>query len=107
MNSGAASFAPSDSILVAHRERTRRRLPCAFRDCLEQGKTYGERRLAAPPFVHLAAFGLLVGLAVWRLVVQERASRLASKCYLILVTIAVMATMMGAGYWGGEMIIGK
>jgi hypothetical protein len=37
---------------------------------------------------------------------RERASRRAAKCYLMLVTIAAVA-MMGAGYWGGEMIIGK
>ena len=51
------------------------------------------------------AFGLLIGLAVWRSVVRERASRRASGCYLVLATIAA-AAMMGAGYWGGEMMIG-
>jgi uncharacterized membrane protein len=52
------------------------------------------------------AFGLMMGLAVWRLVVREHASRRTSGGYLILATIAA-AAMMGAGYWGGEMMIGK
>jgi uncharacterized membrane protein len=52
------------------------------------------------------AFGLLIGLAVWRLAARERVSHRASGCYLVLATLAA-AAMMGAGYWGGEMIIGK
>jgi uncharacterized membrane protein len=52
------------------------------------------------------AFGLMIGLAVWRLAVREHTSRRASGGYLILATIAA-AAMMGAGYWGGEMMIGK
>ena len=48
----------------------------------------------------------LIGLAVWRLAARERVSRRASGCYLALATFAA-AAMMGAGYWGGEMIIGK
>jgi uncharacterized membrane protein len=52
------------------------------------------------------AFSLLIGLAVWRLVVREHAFSRAPGCYLVLATIAA-AAMMGAGYWGGEMIIGK
>lgn len=52
------------------------------------------------------AFGLLVALAVWRMVVRDRTSRRESGGYLVLATLAA-AAMMGAGYWGGEMIIGK
>ena len=52
------------------------------------------------------AFGLLTGLAVWRLVVRERASRRASGRYLVLATLTV-AAMLTAGYWGGEMLIGN
>ncbi len=52
------------------------------------------------------AFGLLIALAVWRLVVRDRASRRAVGAYLALASLTLVA-MMTAGYWGGEMIIGK
>ncbi len=73
---------------------------------LSKGKLMGSGALLLHHLFIWPAFGLLVGLAVWRLVVRERASRLAFKCYLMMATIAA-AAMMGAGYWGGEMIIGK
>ena len=50
------------------------------------------------------AFGLIVGLSVWRLVVRDRASRLGYGLYLIVSFIG--ATLMAAaGYWGGEMLL--
>jgi uncharacterized membrane protein len=73
---------------------------------LSKGKLMGNGALRLHHLFIWPAFGLLVGLAVWRLVVREGASRRASKCYLMLVTITA-AAMMGAGYWGGEMILGK
>ncbi len=73
---------------------------------LSKGKLMGSGALLLHHLFIWPAFGLLVGLAVWRLVVRERASRSASRCYLVLATIAA-AAMMGAGFWGGEMIIGK
>ena len=73
---------------------------------LSKGKLMGSGALLLHHLFIWPAFGVLIGLAVWRLVVRENASRGASKCYLILVTIAA-AAMMGAGYWGGEMIIGQ
>jgi uncharacterized membrane protein len=73
---------------------------------LSKGKLMGNGDLLLHHLFIWPAFSLLVGLAVWRLVMRERASRRAAKCYLMLVTIAAVA-MMGAGYWGGEMIIGK
>jgi uncharacterized membrane protein len=63
----------------------------------------------AMKFHHLfiwPAFGLLIGLAVWRLVARGHASTHTSGAYLVLATIAAGA-MMGAGYWGGEMVIGN
>ena len=72
---------------------------------LSKGKLMGSGTLLLHHLFIWPAFSLLVGLAVWRLVVRERASRRASRWYLVLVTIAA-AAMMGAGYWGGEMIIG-
>jgi uncharacterized membrane protein len=71
---------------------------------LSKGKLLGSGALLLHHLFIWPAFGLLAGLAAWRLVVRERASRRVIGCYLILVTIAA-AAMMGGGYWGGEMII--
>ena len=73
---------------------------------LSRGQLLGTGALAMHHLFVWPAFGLMIGLAVWRLVVRERASRRASGGYLALATLAVVA-MMTAGYWGGEMIIGK
>ena len=51
------------------------------------------------------AFGLMVGLAVWRLYVRERASRKSFTIYLGIALLAA-ALMAAAGYWGGEMVLG-
>ena len=50
------------------------------------------------------AFGLLLVLAVWRLVVREAMSRFGLCLYLILMLIAsgLVAT---AGYFGGELVL--
>ncbi|HYY29944.1 MAG TPA: DUF2231 domain-containing protein [Chthoniobacterales bacterium] len=50
------------------------------------------------------AFGLLLALAVWRLVVREAMSRFGLCLYLILMLLAsgLVAT---AGYFGGELIL--
>ncbi len=50
------------------------------------------------------AFGLLIGLAVWRLVVGERPSRPAFRLYLGVMSAAAVL-MASAGYWGGEMLL--
>ena len=73
---------------------------------LSKGTVMGSGLLALHHWFVWPAFGLLIGLAVWRLVVRERASRLAGGGYLAVATFTVVA-MMTAGYWGGEMIIGK
>ena len=73
---------------------------------LSKGTLMGSGLLALHHYFVWPAFGLLIGLAVWRLVVRERASRRASGCYLALASLTLVA-MMTAGYWGGEMIIGK
>lgn len=52
------------------------------------------------------AFGLLIGLAVWRLVVRDRASRRAFGLYLSACG-AVCGLLIGAGYWGAEMLRGR
>src|SRR5215471_4622184 len=73
---------------------------------LSKGILLGTGMLALHHYFIWPAFGLLIGLAVWRLVMRERASQRARACYLALASLA-LAAMMSAGYWGGEMIIGK
>src|SRR5947199_9968855 len=73
---------------------------------LSKGILLGTGLLALHHYFIWPAFGLLIGLAVWRLVMREHASRRARACYLALASLA-LAAMMSAGYWGGEMLIGK
>jgi uncharacterized membrane protein len=73
---------------------------------LSKGILLGTGMLALHHYFIWPAFGLLIGLAVWRLVTRERVSRHAHGCYLALVSVT-LAAMMSAGYWGGEMIIAK
>ncbi len=73
---------------------------------LSKGILLGTGMLALHHYFIWPAFGLLIGLAVWRLVVRERASRRAGGYYLALASLTLVA-MMTAGYWGGEMTIGK
>jgi len=73
---------------------------------LSKGIILGTGLLALHHYFIWPAFGLLIGLAVWRLLVRERASRRADGCYLALASLTLVA-MMTAGYWGGEMIIGN
>jgi len=73
---------------------------------LSKGVLLGTGLLALHHYFIWPAFGLLIGLAAWRLVMRERASRRARGCYLALASVTLVA-MMSAGYWGGEMIIGK
>ena len=49
------------------------------------------------------AFGLMVGLAVWRLVVKNEATRPAFGIYLV-VAGATAGLMAAAGYFGGELL---
>ena len=73
---------------------------------LSHGKLLGTGAMALHHWFVWPAFGVLVGLATWRLVVRERATRRAFASYLLLAT-ATAAVMIAAGYWGGEMILGK
>src|SRR5215510_14942014 len=73
---------------------------------LSKGIVLGTGRLALHHYFIWPAFGLLIGLSVWRLVMRERGSRRARGCYLALASVALVS-MLSAGYWGGEMIIGK
>lgn len=62
----------------------------------------GEGLLAKHHLYVWPAFGLIVGLAVWRLVARQQASRHAYGAYLV-VSLAGAALMALAGYWGGEL----
>ena len=50
--------------------------------------------------------GLMIALAVWRIIVGHDASRRAFAIYL-LAMVAASALIATAGYWGGEMLIGN
>lgn len=50
------------------------------------------------------AFGLLVALAVWRLVVRDETSRIGLCVYLILMLLA-SGFVAAAGYFGGEILL--
>ena len=50
------------------------------------------------------AFGLLVALAVWRLVVREATSRFGLCVYLGLMLLAA-GLIAAAGYFGGELLL--
>ena len=64
---------------------------------------FGAGKLAAHHDYVWPAFGLMIGLAVWRLVVRGEASRPAFGVYLIVA--ALTAGLMGAaGYYGGELM---
>jgi uncharacterized membrane protein len=73
---------------------------------LSKGILLGTGTLALHHYFIWPAFGLLIGLAVWRLVMREHGSRRAHGYYLALGSVTLVA-MMSAGYWGGEMLIGK
>jgi uncharacterized membrane protein len=49
------------------------------------------------------AFGMMTGLAVWRVLAREETSRAPTRISLALMLVAA-AVMSGAGYWGGELL---
>jgi uncharacterized membrane protein len=73
---------------------------------LSQGRLLGTGALAMHHWFVWPAFGLINGLAVWRYVVRERVARPMGRGYLALATLTAVAVVT-AGYWGGEVLIGK
>jgi len=63
---------------------------------------YGGGKLAKHHLFVWPAFGLIVALAVWRVIVRDQASRLAYGGYLFA-AFAATGLMLAAGYWGGEL----
>lgn len=73
---------------------------------LSKGVVLGNGLLVRHHYFIWPAFGLLAGLAVWRLVVRGQSSRRAFIGFLVLAN-ADAAAMIGAGFWGGEMLVGN
>src|SRR6266699_3507184 len=71
---------------------------------ISHGQLWGRGNLAHHHTFLWPAFGLLTGLAVWRVVVVNHASNGSFRIYLgIALTTAVL--MGAAGYWGGELLL--
>ena len=52
------------------------------------------------------AFGLLIGLSVWRIIVRGKRSRTGLFIYLLFAFLAALL-VSGAGFWGGEILLGS
>src|SRR6266478_8206974 len=64
---------------------------------MSKGQLLGQGNLARHHVFLWPAFGLLIGLAIWRLVVRDRASPLGFKIYLACSTLPAVL-MATAGY---------
>jgi len=73
---------------------------------LSRGEMLGQGSLRMHHIFIWPSFGLLICLAVWRLVVRDRASRGWFKAYLAAAGIAAGA-MLAGGFWGGELVMGN
>ena len=71
---------------------------------ISHGEIWGRGNLARHHTFLWPAFGLVIALAVWRLVAGNRASTVAFKVYLA-VSVITGAVMGAAGYWGGELLL--
>jgi uncharacterized membrane protein len=71
---------------------------------ISHGEIWGRGNLARHHAFLWPAFGLVIALAVWRLVLGNRASSRAFKFYLAASVLAG-ALMGAAGYWGGELLL--
>ena len=71
---------------------------------ISHGQLWGRGNLARHHLFLWPAFGLLTGLAVWRVVVGGRASNRGFKIYLGIALITA-ALVGAAGYWGGELLL--
>ena len=71
---------------------------------ISHGQLWGRGNLARHHTFLWPAFGLLMALAVWRLVVGSHASQRGLRIYLA-VSMVTAALMGAAGYWGGELLL--
>jgi uncharacterized membrane protein len=73
---------------------------------LSKGVVGGEGTLLRHHLFVWPAFALIVGLATWRLAMGDDISRRAFRLYLPVAAVAC-AFMLAAGFYGGEMLLGK
>lgn len=71
---------------------------------ISHGEIWGHGNLARHHAFLWPAFGLLLALAVWRLVVGKHPSQRAFKIYLAA-SVVTSGLMSAAGYWGGELLL--
>jgi uncharacterized membrane protein len=71
---------------------------------ISHGQVWGRGNLARHHTFLWPAFGLLIALAIWRMLVGNRASRRGLRIYLA-VSMVTAALMGAAGYWGGELLL--
>ena len=71
---------------------------------ISHGQLWGRGNLARHHTYLWPAFGLLMALAVWRLVVGNHASSRSLRIYLAA-SMVTAALMSAAGYWGGELLL--
>jgi uncharacterized membrane protein len=71
---------------------------------ISHGQLWGRGNLARHHTYLWPAFGLLMALAVWRLVVGNHASSRGLRIYLA-VSMVTAGLMGAAGYWGGELLL--
>jgi uncharacterized membrane protein len=71
---------------------------------ISRGQLWGRGNLAHHHTFLWPAFGMVVALACWRLVVGSRASQGAFRIYLSA-SVLTGVLMAAAGYWGGELLL--
>ena len=71
---------------------------------MTKGEVLGHDALRFHHLFVWPAFAGLVGLGVWRALVNDKASPRGFAVY-VLVQFLTAALMAGAGYWGGELIL--
>jgi len=71
---------------------------------MTKGETMGHGALLFHHLFVWPAFAGLVGLGVWRFIMDGRASRGGFIAYLVVLYLTA-GLMAGAGYWGGELIL--
>ena len=71
---------------------------------ISHGQLWGRGNLARHHTFLWPAFGLLIALAIWRILVGNRTSRGGLRIYLA-VSMVTAALMGAAGYWGGELLL--
>lgn len=71
---------------------------------MTKGEVLGHDALLFHHLFVWPAFAGLIGLGVWRLLVDDQASRRNFAVYLAVLFFTA-GLMAGAGYWGGELIL--